>query len=137
MGLFRRLLLTLLIHMSAVAIVASVVPGIIYSGGLKNLLVIALVFGGVNLFIKPILKALALPIEIATIGIFTVVINGGMLMLVTKLVDGFSILSFPFPGVNINNFIIPPFTIPEWGTAIAGAMLIGAIVSFLYWLTEA
>lgn len=137
MGLFRKLLLILLIHMSAVAVIASVLPGISYEGGIKNLAVISLVFGGANLFIKPILKALALPIEIATIGLFTVVINAAMLMLAAKLVIGFNIFPAPFPGLNIDNFIIPPFMLPAWGTAAIGALLIGLMVSFLYWLTSA
>jgi len=137
MGLLRKLLLILLINMAAVALVASFIPGIQYEGGIRNLLVIALVFGGVNLLIKPILKALALPIEIATIGVCTVVINALMLLLVANLVSGFTILPFPFPGIALGSFIISPITLPAWGTAAVGALLIGGIVSVLYWLTEA
>lgn len=137
MGLIRRLLLTLLIHMSSVAVIASVIPGISYEGGIKSLVIIALVFGGVNLFIQPILRALSLPVEIATVGLFTIAINAGMLMLVSALVAGFTIIEFPFPGLNIYGFILPPFMLPTWGTAAIGAVLIGFMVSFLYWLTDA
>lgn len=136
MGFFRRILLTLLINMGAVAIVASVIPGVNYEGGLRSLFIIALVFGGINLLIKPILKTLSLPIEIATIGIFTIAINGAMLLLVTKFVTGFTILPFPFPGLYLDNFLLPPLMLPSWGTAMVAATLIGIIVSFLYWLTD-
>jgi len=136
MGLFRKLLLTLMINMAAVALAASIIPGIQYEGGLKTLLTITLVFGGVNLLIKPILKALALPIEIATIGLFTVAINAGMLLLVSNFVIGFTILPFPFPGITQGPFLVAPFMLPAWGTAVIGALLIGTIVSFLYWLTD-
>lgn len=122
--------------MASVALVASVVPGINYEGGLKTLLIVTLVFGGVNLFIKPILKMLALPIEIATVGLFTVIINAGMLLLVSQFVVGFTILPFPFPGITQGPFLIAPFMLPVWGTAIIGALLIGMLVSFLYWLTD-
>jgi putative membrane protein len=137
MGFIRKLLLILVINMTAVALVASVIPGIQYEGGVRNLFVIAFVFGGVNLLVKPILKALALPIEIATIGIFTVVINAAMLLIVANLVEGFTILSFPFPGLALGSFIVSPITLPVWGTATVGALLIGSIVSILYWLTDA
>ena len=137
MGFIRKLLLILLINMAAVALVASVIPGVQYEGGLRNLFVIALVFGGVNLLVKPILKGLALPIEIATIGICTVIINAAMLLLVANLVSGFTILPFPFPGIALGSFIVSPITLPAWGTAVVGALLIGAIVTFLYWLTDA
>ncbi len=137
MGFIRKILLVLLINMAAVALVASIIPGIQYAGGVRNLLVITLVFGGVNLLVKPILKALALPIEIATIGVFTVLINAAMLLLVSNLVTGFTILPFPFPGIALGSFIVSPVTMPAWGTAIIGALLIGSIISFLYWLTDA
>lgn len=137
MGFLRKILLILLINMAAVAIVASLIPGIQYEGGVRNLLVITLVFGGVNLLVKPILKALALPIEIATIGIFTVLINAAMLLLVSNLVTGFTIYPFQFPGIYLGSFIINPLTLPAWGTAIVGALIIGSLISFLYWLTDA
>ena len=48
----------------------------------------------VNTVVSPILKFLAFPITIITLGLFSLVINGAMLYLVSALIDGFEITSF-------------------------------------------
>jgi len=57
-------------------------------------LVVAVVLGLLNTVIKPILIILALPIEIVTLGLFTFVINAGLVMLTSRIVDGFYVKSF-------------------------------------------
>ncbi|WP_062209839.1 phage holin family protein [Streptomyces sp. NBRC 109706] len=46
-----------------------------------TLLIVALIFGLVNLIVKPIVKLFSLPLLILTLGLFTLVINALMLML--------------------------------------------------------
>jgi putative membrane protein len=48
----------------------------------------------VNTFIKPLIVVLTLPLTILTLGLFIWVINAWMLMLIDKLVEGFSVHSF-------------------------------------------
>jgi putative membrane protein len=55
------------------------------SGGFVGLLVVALIFGIVNAFIRPIVKLFSLPITCLTLGLFTLVINAGMLLLTAFL----------------------------------------------------
>lgn len=57
-------------------------------------LVVAVVLGFLNTIIRPILIILALPIEILTLGLFTFVINAGLILLTSRLVDGFYVKSF-------------------------------------------
>ncbi|GAB3107132.1 phage holin family protein [Streptomyces calidiresistens] len=60
-----------------------------------TLVIVALIFGLVNLFVKPVLQFFALPLLILTLGLFALVINALMLMLTGWLagsafqVDGF------------------------------------------------
>lgn len=137
MHMIRRTLLILLINIGAVAIVAAIIPGINYDYGLTGLFFIAIVLGLVNLLVKPILKLFSLPVEILTIGLFSLVINTSMLLLVDYLLPEFKITGYPFPGATLfSSFIIPPFMMPTWGTALTGSILIGLITSFLYWLTK-
>ncbi len=56
--------------------------------------IVAAVLGLLNIFVKPILIILSLPATIFTLGLFLFVINGGIIMLCAKLVDGFRINSF-------------------------------------------
>jgi putative membrane protein len=90
------LIIRLLINAAALWLAARFVNGIDYTGTLPGLLVVALVFGIVNTIIKPVLKFFALPVRILTLGLFTLVINAGMLWLTARLVAerGFSVSGF-------------------------------------------
>lgn len=54
---------------------------------------VALALAIINHTIKPIITIISLPINIVTLGLFSFVINGLMILLAAKLVDGFSIPS--------------------------------------------
>ncbi|MEG1500499.1 MAG: phage holin family protein [Clostridiales bacterium] len=74
-----------------------VVSGLIQGVEAESVLsvVIAAVFLGVlNAVIRPVLLVLTLPINIMTLGIFTVLINALMLKMVSYFVSGFSVIGF-------------------------------------------
>jgi putative membrane protein len=88
----------LLVNAAALWVATRLVPGVTYDGGWFPFFGVALVFGAVNAFIRPVLKILTFPIIILTLGIFALVVNGFMLMLTSGLsrllglgfhVDGF------------------------------------------------
>jgi putative membrane protein len=56
--------------------------------------VVAVVMGLVNTLIKPVLLLLTFPITLLTFGLFAWVINALMILLVARLVPGFSVASF-------------------------------------------
>lgn len=55
---------------------------------------VAVLLGLINVFIKPLIVLLTLPLTILTLGLFIWVINAWILMLIDKLVEGFTIKSF-------------------------------------------
>ncbi len=57
-------------------------------------LVLAIVLGILNLFVKPILIILTLPITIFTFGLFLFVINALIILLAAKFVNGFRVDGF-------------------------------------------
>jgi putative membrane protein len=57
-------------------------------------MITALVLGLVNAVIRPVLIILTLPINILTLGLFTLVINGLLFWFVSSFVKGFSIVGF-------------------------------------------
>ena len=75
-----------------------IVPGVNYTGGWIPFLGVALLFGFVNAFIRPVAKVLTFPIIIVTLGIFALVVNGLMLWLTSTLSTtlglGFQVLGF-------------------------------------------
>ena len=52
-----------------------------------TLLILALVFGLVNGFIRPIAKLVSIPLNVASLGLFSVVLNAALLLLVAFVVD--------------------------------------------------
>ena len=77
----------------ALLFTAWITPGISFAGFMSALWA-ALVMGIVNIFIRPLLILLTLPINILTLGLFTFIINALMLLLVAKLVAGFAVDGF-------------------------------------------
>ena len=90
MGLIIRILI------SAVAVyVASLfIPGISVTGGATTYLIVAVVLGLLNAFIKPILTVLTIPITIITLGLFLLVINVLMVYLADYLIPNFAVSGF-------------------------------------------
>jgi putative membrane protein len=88
-----KLFITWLTSTAAVLISAWLIPGVSVSGFWAGLLV-ALVLGIVNAVVRPFLLILTLPINILTLGFFTLVINALMVLLVEAIIPGFIVSSF-------------------------------------------
>ena len=84
----------LLIHMVAILIISYLLPGLIRVDGIWAALVAALLLGIVNAVLRPILIFFTLPITVLTFGLFLLVINGLMLLLVSSIVSGFHVNGF-------------------------------------------
>jgi putative membrane protein len=82
-----RFLVRLLVNAAALWVATRLVSGVTYSDsdGWLPFLGVALVFGIVNAFIRPVAKLLTFPLIIVTFGIFALVVNGLMLLLTSKL----------------------------------------------------
>lgn len=87
------LLVNLIVSVLAVIISAYILPGVKVDGFLTAI-VVAVILGAVNMFIKPILLLLTLPLNILTLGLFTFVINAFLILLVSNLVPGFKVSGF-------------------------------------------
>jgi putative membrane protein len=88
-----NLILKLLINAITVFVVAHFLPGISITD-FGTALLVALTLGFINIFIKPIISILTLPLTILTLGLFSIVINALMLWLSAQFVSGFEISGF-------------------------------------------
>ncbi|MGE7384996.1 phage holin family protein [Streptomyces sp. NPDC004126] len=92
-----------LANAAALAVAIWLVSGITLDDGsstgrrVLSLILVALVFGLVNLIVKPVVKLLSFPLFILTLGLFTLVVNALMLML-TSWLAGKAHLSFHVDG---------------------------------------
>jgi putative membrane protein len=115
-----KFLLRVIINAVAIWLATQLLSGLEVVGGDSTtarvlvFLVLALVFGIVNAVVKPIVKVVAFPVYVLTLGLFTLVVNALMLMLTGWLSEQTQY------GLRIDSF----------GTAVLGALII-SIVSFL------
>jgi len=77
----RSLLLRWLISSLAIFAAIYLVPGIHFTGPGWQIGVIAVVFGLINILLRPLLTLLTCPLIILTLGLFGLVINAALLLL--------------------------------------------------------
>lgn len=81
-----------LISALVIILAAFLVPGVEVTLG--GALLAAIVIGLINMFLRPLILALTLPINIVTLGLFSLVINALLVMLAANIVPGFSVGGF-------------------------------------------
>ena len=89
----KNFIIVILINMFALFIVSGIFNGIIITSW-QALIVSATILSLINIYLKPIIKIIMLPVNFFTLGIFTLFINGLLLMFVENLVKGFYIKNF-------------------------------------------
>jgi putative membrane protein len=110
---WRILLLRVLVNAGALLITALIVPDIYFvDRRLFVVLWMALVLGVLNALVKPVVQFLTLPFIFATGGVVVVLINAGLLWLLSAL----------FPGL---------FAVNSFGWALLGGLVMGLLGSFL------
>ena len=77
----------------AILIAAYLLPGVEISGFLTAF-VLAVVFGLINAFLRPLLVLLTLPLTVITFGLFALILNALLILLASAIVPGFTIASF-------------------------------------------
>ena len=124
------ILVRILINAVALVVAAKVVPNIHLTIGdtpanWLKVAIVAIVFGLVNAYIKPIVKAMSFPLTLATLGLVSFLINAAMLLLaawisteVLKL--HFTIADFP-----------PTFSGDALIAAILGSIVISIVSTVL------
>ncbi|MES2224258.1 MAG: phage holin family protein [Patescibacteria group bacterium] len=81
-----------LVATMAIIISAYLLPGVEVT--LVGAIVLAVVLALINIFIRPLVFILTLPINILTLGLFSFVINALLIMLASGIVPGFYVASF-------------------------------------------
>ncbi|NQV88602.1 MAG: phage holin family protein [Parcubacteria group bacterium] len=87
-----KILIHLLVSTVAILIATYLIPGTVIT--ITGAVVLAIVLGIINVFIKPVVKLITLPLTIVTLGIFSLVINALFILLAAAIVPGFSIAGF-------------------------------------------
>lgn len=114
-------LIRFIVSAASLGLTAYVIDGIAIAGATsvekaKTAAIAAFLLGILNAVVRPVLIFFTLPLNILTLGLFTFVINAGLLALTARLVDGFKISGF-----------LP---------ALFGAVVLAVVSSILNWLVK-
>lgn len=88
-----KLIVRLLLNAIFLLIAPYVISGVVVSG-FYAALITAVILGLVNALIRPVILILTLPINIITLGLFTLVVNGLMVLFVASFAKGFEVSGF-------------------------------------------
>lgn len=78
----------------AVFFISSILPGVSIEESYLYAIIVAVVIGLLNSFVKPILVVFTLPATILTLGLFMLVINAGIILIADYTLDGFAVDGF-------------------------------------------
>lgn len=135
--MLRLLLRTIAINAASVYIAAQILSGIItYVGGYQTILMAALIIAVVNLFVRPVVNLLLLPIHLVTLGVFRWIANLVTLYIVTWLVPNLQVHAFTFPGVNLHYLIIPQTSFSPFGAFVVATITLTFSFHFMYWILQ-
>lgn len=111
----ENLFIRWLINSIAIMLAVNFVPGITYSGEWWGVLLVAIIFGLVNSFIRPFIKLFTFPLLILSLGLFTFIINAMMLSITSWFSEQFRL----------------GFSVSGFKAAFWGALIISIVSMFL------
>lgn len=115
-----NMIIGILVTAAALWVTTAIVPGIRIEDSFISFLIVAVIFGLVNVFVRPVVMLLSLPVTIITLGIFTFVINALMLMLTAWLAG--NVMSIEGDG----------FTKLYW--ALIGSVVVSIAATLIVWI---
>ncbi len=113
-----KLIVRIVINALAIWITSLLLSSFTFNGTIFGLIVVGIIFGLINSLVRPVIKFITLPINIVTLGLFTLVINAFMLIL-TVWLSG----SLALEGNTLRSFF----------TAFIGAIIISIVSVILSW----
>jgi len=117
----------LVVNAIALLVTVVVVPNLDWhhDGNLVNIALLALLFGVINTGLKPILKLLSLPFRLITFGLFGLVLNTALFLLLAWAGDQFKL------GFSVAGWPASAFSLDVLVTAFIGALVLSIVSTLL------
>lgn len=92
MKLISHLIFFFFSNLIALFLAGNLIPGFVISDNLTNLTIAAAIFTLINTYLRPLIKMILSPLVFLSLGLFTLVINAGMLYLLDILSENVTII---------------------------------------------
>ena len=124
---------TPLLSSFAFLVLAVFYPGFVFESN-QSIVVAAVVFALLQMFVRPILKLLSFPLNLITFGLFSLFINVIILYLLALLVPSFSIVSFDFTGIDLLGWQLSTTPVGPLFSALIASLLLGIVSSLFFFI---
>lgn len=111
-----------------------IVPGVHITGGFLTLIIGGIGLALMFMILKPILNIISFPINLATLGLFSMFTNALILYLLTIFITGVSLSPFSYDPINYLGFTTPQISFNLFFAYVYAALIVSLIESFLSWL---
>lgn len=132
----RHYLKKLIIIATSLYLAYSLIPTIKLGSDAKNLFVIIASFLLASMVIRPIFSLVLLPLNIATIGVVSLVLNATVIFVLLNALAGVSISPYNFPGLNIEGVTLQPVAFNQLSTIFLVAAIITITQKILHTIFE-
>lgn len=132
----KTLLRYFLINLGALYLTTRIIPGLVYTGGIRSLIIGGVVFMLINFLLVPLLRILFLPLNLLTLGIFAWLTNVLALYALTTIVSDFQLVPYTFGGFQSGIINLPAFELTTFLVAVVASFVIGIITHLLQWLVH-
>lgn len=116
-------------------ILTNIFPGgVVVTGGLQTFLVGGITLALLFFLLRPILIFLTLPLQFATLGLASILVNAIILFALTHFISQIIIKDFVFPGFTSYGLLIPKVAIPTILAYILSAVTLSFFVTIVGWI---
>src|ERR1700704_4998479 len=110
-------------------------PGLHIRGGIEMYILGGVALTVMNILIKPLLHIISLPVTIITLGLFSFIINAGILFLLTKFIPQISIRAFTLPSYAYKMVHTPQIALSLPLSFLFISFMLSFLVTILQWIT--
>lgn len=132
--LMKTILRSIAIYLLALYFIPQIVPGFTINGGFITLLIGSIVLALMSLILKPILNIISFPINMLTMGLFSIIVNAIILYILTILVPNITVQPFTYPQSHFYGFITPTIPFNTFFAYSFSAFILSCINSIIRWL---
>ena len=132
----KTIIRSVAIYTLALFFIPQIIPGFTIDGNFVTLLIGAATLALMFLVLKPILNIISFPVNMLTLGLFSIVVNAFILYLLTVLVTDITIQPFNYPKTNIWGVIIPVIYFNTFFAYLFSAFVLSCINSVIRWLIK-
>lgn len=134
--MIKKLARLYLINIFALWAVSSLVVGFHLAEGFRSLVIVGAGFTFLHLLIGPIVKTILGPINFLTLGFIGLVVDAGLLYLLSIYFPQVSISPWLFNGLTIDGLSLQPISLNFWESLLVSAAVINLVRGILSFLAE-